>query len=160
MLVRFRLRVLELLRLNGSPHGIALGFTLGVALSLIPVPFLGMFVALALAPLLRANLPATYFGTAVINPVTGAPIYFSELWVGASLLDVQAPSWAEAKGFDGEQWLALVGELLPAFGLGALVVACGATLISYPLLRLIVSRFQARHQPTVESEDAAPNMPR
>lgn len=145
MLVRFRLRVLELLRLNGSPHGIALGFTLGVALSLIPVPFLGMFMALAIAPLLRANLPATYFGTAIVNPVTGAPIYFSELWVGATLLDVQAPSWTVARSFDGAQWLALFAELLPAFGLGGLVVAGGVALISYPLLRLIVSRFQARH---------------
>lgn len=144
MLVRFRLRVLELLRLNGSPHGVALGFTLGVGLSLIPVPFLGMFVALALAPLLGANLPATYFGTAVINPLTGAPIYFAELWIGATLLGVHAPSWAVAREFDGGQWLVLFGELLPAFGLGGLVVAGGAALISYPLLRLAVSRVQAR----------------
>jgi uncharacterized protein (DUF2062 family) len=153
MLAGFRLRVLGVLRLNGSPHGIALGFTLGLALSLIPVPFLGMFVALALAPLLGGNLPATYAGSAVVNPVTGPAIYFAELWLGAMLLGVQAPSWAEARGFDGDQWLALFGELLPAFALGGVVVATGAVLLVYPSLRLLVRRVQSR---APEASEASP----
>lgn len=144
MLAGFRLRVLGLLQLNGSPHGIALGFTLGLALSLIPVPFLGMVVALALAPLLRANLPATYAGSAVVNPLTGPAIYFAELWVGAMLLRVDAPSWAEARAFESDQWFALFREVLPAFALGGLVVAASAALIVYPSLRLLVRRVQSR----------------
>jgi uncharacterized protein (DUF2062 family) len=144
MLAGFRLRVLGLLQLNGSPHGIALGFTLGVGLSLIPVPFLGMVVALALAPLIGANLPATYAGSAVVNPVTGPAIYFAELWVGAMILRVPTPSWAEARGFESDQWLALFGDLLPAFALGGLVVATGTALLVYPSLRLLVRRVQSR----------------
>jgi uncharacterized protein (DUF2062 family) len=132
------------LRLNGSPHGIALGFTLGLSLSLIPIPFLGMLVALALAPVLGGNLPATYAGSAVVNPLTGPAIYFAELWVGARLLRVDAPSWAEARAFDSDQWFALFAELLPAFGLGGLVVATGAAMIVYPSLRLLVRRVQSR----------------
>ncbi len=147
MLVRLRLRVLGLLKLNGSPHGIALGFTLGLGCSLVPVPFLGMFVALALAPVLGGNLPATYFGSAIVNPLTGPGIYFAELWVGATLLSVSAPSWAEARNFDGGQWLTLLGELLPAFGLGGLVVAAGTALLVYPALRLAVRRVQAAAAP-------------
>jgi len=144
MLVRLRLRVLGLLRGNGSPHGIALGFTLGLAFSLIPVPFVGMFVALALAPLVGGNLPSTYFGTALVNPLTGAAIYFAELWVGATLLSVSAPTWTEARGFDGSRWLALFGELLPAFALGGVAVASGAALLGYPLVRLAAHAVQAR----------------
>jgi hypothetical protein len=132
--------VLELLRLNGSAHGIALGFTLGLAWSLIPIPFLGMFVALALAPMLRANLPATYFGTAIVNPLTGPAIYFAELWVGASLAGVDAPRWANAREFGASEWLSLFFEVLPAFALGGVVVAVGTALLVYPLMRLAVAR--------------------
>ncbi|MFV8753040.1 DUF2062 domain-containing protein [Nannocystaceae bacterium ST9] len=144
MLAGFRLRVLGLLKLNGSPHGIALGFTLGLGCSLIPIPFLGMFVALALAPVLGGNMPATYFGSAVVNPLTGPGIYFAELWVGAMLLRIDAPSWEQARGFDGAQWWSLFGELLPAFALGGVVVAAGAALLGYSLLRLAVTRVQTR----------------
>jgi hypothetical protein len=140
MLAGFRLRVLALLRGHGSGHGIALGFTLGLAWSLIPIPFLGMFVALSLAPLLRANLPATYFGTALVNPLTGPAIYFAELWVGATLVGIDAPSWANARAFTGSEWLSLFLEVLPAFALGGVVVATGAALLVYPLVRLVVDR--------------------
>ena len=150
MLAGFRLRVLGVLRLNGSPHGIALGFTLGLSLSLIPIPFLGMFVALALAPLVRGNLPATYAGSAVVNPITGPAIYFAELWAGAALLSVDAPTWTEARTFDSDQWFALAWELLPAFGLGGLAVATAAALLVYPSLRLLVRRVQSRGSPASE----------
>lgn len=151
MLAGLRLRVLGLLRLNGSPHGIALGFTIGLSCSLIPIPFLGMFVALALAPLLGANLPATYFGTALVNPLTGPAIYFAELWVGARLLSVSAPSWAIARDFTGSEWLSLFGEVLPAFALGGVVVALGAAALGYPALRMTVARVQRATKNTYET---------
>ena len=43
---RLRAWVRGLLALNGTARGIAGGFALGVGLSLIPVPFLGMVLAL------------------------------------------------------------------------------------------------------------------
>ena len=47
---RLRAWLRGLLELNGTPRGIAGGFALGVGLSLIPVPFLGMvLVALSTA---------------------------------------------------------------------------------------------------------------
>ena len=91
MIERVRGWVRGLLALNGTARGIAGGFALGVGLSLIPVPFLGMVLALAAAPLLRANVPATYLGTAVINPVTGALFYFGELWLGCWLYGLPLP---------------------------------------------------------------------
>jgi len=146
VLVRLRQGALRLLRLNDSPHGVALGFTLGLGLSLIPVPFLGMGLALLLAPLLGASLPATYLGTAIVNPVTGAAFYFAELWLGSRLLAVELPfSWAEVRDFDGRRWWQLFVELLPAFALGGLVSAAGASLLTYPSIRAAVAAFQRRH---------------
>ncbi len=142
MLVRLRLGIAKLLRLNGTPHGIALGFTLGLVCSLIPIPFLGMGIALLLSPVLGGNVPATYFGTAVVNPLTGPAIYFGELWVGGSLLGLELPSWSEARSFAPSHWWQLFVELLPAFGLGTLAVMLGSAMLSYPLLRRTVARIQ------------------
>jgi len=156
VLARFRSGVVRLLRLNASPHGIALGFSLGFGLSLIPIPFLGMVLALFLAPLVGASIPATYAGTAVVNPVTGAAIYFGELWVGSVLLGAGFPSWSEVREFDGYAWWVLFKTLLPAFLLGALTCMVVGSLISYPLLRWIVSSYQRRRAAAAEPEPAGP----
>lgn len=140
-----RERVLALLRLNASPHGIAFGFALGLSLSLIPIPFLGMVVALALAPLLGASLPAVYAGTAVVNPLTGAGFYFAELWLGAQLTGVELPAWVSVRSFGWREWWALALGMLPTFLLGALSLATASALLSYPTLRVLAGRYQRRH---------------
>jgi uncharacterized protein (DUF2062 family) len=146
VLLRLRTAVVRLLRLNASPHGIALGFTLGLALSLFPVPFLGMVVALALAPAVGASLPAVYAGTAVVNPLTGAAFYFGELWLGSSLTGDELPSWAEASGYDWREWWSLSITMLPAFLLGALTLMLGATLLCYPTLRWLAGKYGSRDE--------------
>jgi uncharacterized protein (DUF2062 family) len=146
----------RLLRLHGTPHGIALGFTLGVGLSLIPVPFLGMVLAIVCAPLIRASVPATYLGTAVVNPVTGAAFYFAELWLGSALLGVPVPAWNEAQGWSSEQWLTLLGDLLPAFALGGGLTALGASVTVYPLVRALVGAYQRRAAPAATTECPEP----
>jgi uncharacterized protein (DUF2062 family) len=141
---RVRQGVVGLLRLNASPHGIALGFTLGLGLSLIPIPFAGMFAALALAPLVGASLPAVYAGTAVVNPLTGAAIYFAELWLGSFATGDALPGWDVARGYTWRDWWSLFTSMLPAFLLGAVMLMTGVSAVCYPTLRSIVSRFQSR----------------
>lgn len=152
MLLRLRLAVLRLLRLNASPHGIALGFTLGLALSLFPIPFLGMIVALALAPFFGASLPAVYAGTAVVNPLTGAAFYFGELWLGTRLTGDALPSWSESRDYDWRMWWSLSVSMLPAFLLGALTSMLAASLLCYPTLRWLAGRYGRREPP----EDPVP----
>ena len=160
-----RERVLALLRLNASPHGIAFGFALGLSLSLIPIPFLGMLVALALAPLVGASLPAVYAGTAVVNPLTGAGFYFAELWLGAQLTGVELPAWASAQTFGWREWWALAVGMLPTFLLGALSLATASALLSYPTLRVLAGRYQRRHgrsggaKQALAGESGAEHMP-
>lgn len=145
MLARLRLGVLRLLRLNATPHGVALGFSLGLALSLFPIPFLGMIVARAVAPLIGASLPAVYAGTAVVNPLTGPAIYFGELWLGGRLLGSPLPSWVDVRGYDWREWLRLFRELLPAFLLGAAAMMVLSTAITYPGIRWLVAAYRRRH---------------
>ena len=153
MLARLRQGFVRLLRLNASPHGIAFGFTLGLGLSLFPIPFLGMVVALALAPLVGASVPAVYAGTVVVNPVTGAAIYFCELWIGAQLTGDSLPPWSEARAYDWREWWALCLAMIPSFLLGALALMLGASLVAYPGLRAMAAAYRRRH-PTDEPTHA------
>jgi uncharacterized protein (DUF2062 family) len=153
VLLRLRLAVVRLLRLNASPHGIALGFTLGLGLSLFPIPFLGMIVALALAPAVGASLPAVYAGTAVVNPLTGAAFYFGELWLGTRLTGEALPSWSESRDYDWRTWWSLCLAMLPAFLLGALTSMLAASLLCYPTLRWLAGRYGVRASPG-EAEQA------
>ena len=143
---RIRAWLGKLMRLNGSPHGIAGGFALGVGLSLIPVPFAGMVVALALAPVLRLNPPATYLGTAVINPVTGTAFYFGELWIGLTLTGHSTPSWDEMKRLDSAGWWELFTTMLGPFAIGAFAFIAAGTVLSYATLLWATRRWQARRR--------------
>lgn len=140
-----------LLRLHGSPRGIAGGFALGVGLSLVPVPFLGMVLALAAAPLLRMNVPAAYLGTAVVNPFTGAVFYFGELWLGLWLLGRPVPRWEELAALDAGGWWALFEAMLGPFALGAAVAIPVLAGVAFGLVYALVAAYQRRRSAEPET---------
>ena len=119
---RWRDGLRALVSRGATPRGIAGGFALGLSLSLIPIPTAGMFVALALAPVLRLNVPATYGGTAVVNPFTGPFLYFAELWIGLRLTGHPAPSWQVLSRLAAGGWWDLLVALLGPFLLGGAVI--------------------------------------
>lgn len=67
----------RLMRLSGSPHSIAAGFSAGVALAM--TPFLGFHYLLCfvVAFLVRGNVLAAVLGTSLGNPLT-----FPFIWLG------------------------------------------------------------------------------
>ena len=135
----------KLLTLNGSPRGVAGGFALGLSLSLVPVPFAGMFLALAVAPMLRCNLPATYLGTAIVNPFTAPFIYFGELCFGLWLTGRALPTWADMRALDAAGWWTVVKDSFAPFLLGAGCCCIGALALAFPLVWWLVARWQARN---------------
>jgi uncharacterized protein (DUF2062 family) len=143
----------SLISLGGSPHGIAGGFTLGLVLSLVPIPFAGMLVALALAPLLRLNLPATYVGTAIVNPLSGAFIYAAELWIGMAILGRPLPPWAELRALDASGWFALLVNLAGPFALGVAVLAGAAIVLAYPAIHFVAARWRNPRRTNEEGAD-------
>jgi len=133
----------KVISLNSSPHGIALGFALGFALSVIPAPWVGMFLALALAPVLRANPAATYLGTMMVNPLNGVFVYGLDYLAGCRLLgraclDLEVP--------DSLGGIISMGKemVLPLY-LGALLVALLAGSLSYLLVIWGVRWWRRRH---------------
>jgi len=82
----FRYLALRLSRLSASPHSIAAGFAIGVAVAW--TPFLGVHIILALAVgfILRVSLVAAALGTAFANPLT-LPFIWASTWeIGRLLL--------------------------------------------------------------------------
>lgn len=128
--------------MDGTPRGIAGGFALGLSLSLVPIPFAGMVLALAVAPFLRCNVPATYVGTAVVNPLTGAFFYAAELWIGMRLLGLAPLRFAELRALDASGWWTLFKDMLLPFGLGAATLVIVTLAIVFPLVYLLVARLR------------------
>ncbi len=132
-----------LLRDGGTPNGIAAGFSLGVALSLIPAPFVGMLLALMIARAFGYNLPATYLGTAVVNPLTGPFIYFSQLWLGMQLTHQSPPAFTDVRHFSTAQWWDLLQTFVGPFFTGAAISMLATLLLSYPLVWWVATRAAA-----------------
>jgi hypothetical protein len=91
-----------------------------------------MIAALALAPWIGANPPATYLGTAVVNPVTGAFIYILELRVGYAVLGLDPPALEGLVTLAPEPWIEVFRTSLTPFLVGALTCAVISTLVAYP----------------------------
>lgn len=129
----FKDKMKELWRETSSPHQLALGFTVGLALSMIPVPVVGMLLGVGLAGLLRANMVAAYIGTAVMNPVTGPVIFFAELWLGLTIMGLPVPAWSQVREFSASEWFAMLRELAVPFGIGIAAFILASIVLGYPL---------------------------
>ena len=126
-------RARKVLHETSSPHQIALGFTLGLTLSMLPVPFVGLALGIGSAAMMRANVVAAYLGSAVMNPLTGPFIFFAELWVGLTLVGEPVPSWSVVSRYGATQWLQMLREMLAPFGLGIGAMMLASIVFGYPL---------------------------
>jgi uncharacterized protein (DUF2062 family) len=86
-LQRFGQRLAEPRLWHLNRRSIAFGLAVGLFVAFMPI--LGqMFVAAALAILVRVNLPIAVMAVWVTNPVTIAPIYFFSYRLGAYILEL------------------------------------------------------------------------
>jgi hypothetical protein len=76
----------RVLRLNGSPHTIAIGFAAGVFVAWSPLFGLHYALALACAFLVRGNMLASILGTTLGNPLTLAAMWALDYKVGELIL--------------------------------------------------------------------------
>ncbi|MCP3851520.1 MAG: DUF2062 domain-containing protein [Gammaproteobacteria bacterium] len=76
-----------IIRLRGAPKSIAGGVGLGTFLAFTPTMGVQVVLALFFATLLNLNRPAAVVPVWITNPVTMAPIYTFNYWVGCFFLD-------------------------------------------------------------------------
>jgi uncharacterized protein (DUF2062 family) len=81
--------VRRLLRLRASPHEIALGCAAGAFVSITPLLGIQTLMAIVLASLLRASVPAAVLGTFVGNPLSWPFIWASTYAMGLQIVGLE-----------------------------------------------------------------------
>ncbi|MBM9519290.1 DUF2062 domain-containing protein [Desulforhopalus vacuolatus] len=74
-------------RLRSTPHAIAGGLALGTFVSLTPTVGIQFFIVVIIASLLNLNRAAAIIPIWITNPVTIAPIYTFNYWIGLQFVD-------------------------------------------------------------------------
>ncbi len=75
------------LKLRSSSYAIAGGLGLGMFLAFTPTVGIQIILAVVLATLLNVNRPAAMIPVWITNPVTVAPIYTFNYWLGLKFVD-------------------------------------------------------------------------
>lgn len=134
-----------LLRLEDTPHRVALAFGIGVWIAFCPLLGIHTGLALAVAFGFRLSRVAILIGAYVNNPWTLAPLYLAGTVVGCVLLGVPVEGLLEADWSGGGR--ALAGALLHGlrpylwpFVVGNVVLGTVAGGLSYLALRSVLER--------------------
>ncbi len=138
-----------LLRLEDTPHRVALAFAIGVFIAFFPIIGIHTGMALAIAFLFRLNRVAILAGSFVNNPWTLAPLFMGGTVLGCVLLGVSTSGLRGVdRGLQGRAFYeALLENLRPfllPFLLGNLALGVVGGVVSYFLLRSILEK---RRQP-------------
>ena len=140
----------RVLRINATPHAIALGVACGTFASFTPL--LGFHIALAigLAFVLSANVPAAVIGTAVGNPLT-FPIMFGAAWkLGHAMTGNAAKAAADAPLHhvrhipDFHDIAKLWEPVLKPMLIGSVPLGLVFGVVAYVLVRVLVAKFRDR----------------
>jgi len=142
---RLRRTLEQLLRLEDTPHRIALAFGLGIVIAFSPLLGLHTVIALGIAFAFRLSRAAILIGCYVNNPWTIAPLYLAGTLVGCALLGVSTEGLATIEwdrhgmAFYTDVLAHLRPYLWPFLvGNTILGLACGAA--SYFILRTVLTR--------------------
>ncbi len=160
-------------RLPDSPHRIALGFACGAFVSFTPFFTLHFFLAAGLAWVMRGNILASIFGTAIGNPLTFPLIATGSLWFGRFLLgrggeesDFEAVTHAFAEAFNSlwattQSWFGygpsmadgivlFLDDVFLPYLIGGLAPGLVCAVISYWTIGPIVAAYQERRRRKLE----------
>lgn len=160
----------NILGINDSPHSIALGTAIGMAVGLSPTVGIQMIIIVVIAllakPLFHFNRMAGLLTVYVSNPLTMVPIYYFLYWVGTFFVEGSVTredfeTTLQYEGFEG-WWNAITGlfvEIGTPLLIGTAIVAPISGLVTYPVMRWMLYWFKGRtvpEQPSANDNDAAP----
>ncbi|ACP24617.1 conserved hypothetical protein [Sinorhizobium fredii NGR234] len=141
---------LRILRLNSSPHSIAVGVAAGAAAACTPLFGLHIVLAVILAWLFSGNLVAAVITTALANPITIPVILTASYEIGMAITGPQAgPSVGSveiARLIEKMQLVELWGPVLKPMLVGSLALALGGASVFYPLAFQTARTFQGRRR--------------
>lgn len=146
-------RVIQpVLRLNDSPHSLALGVTMGVFVAFTPTVGIQITIVVILGTLLRANRIAAVAMTWISNPVTMIPMYYAYYLLGLFVLrrdGIDREQFNElCRLGDGRSSWQFVADIFHRLGaplwIGSLIIAVIVTVPVYPWSKKFFARRAAR----------------
>ena len=159
---------IRLKRIPDTPHKISLGMSCGIFASFTPLFGLHFLIAGLLSYLLRANVLASLIGTFIGNPITFPIITVFNLKLGEWILGSNEYSSGDGgkifegfldfifliykslytEGLIGENSVPRMNEFLYGvfipYSIGGLILGISIAIISYLLLRPLVSTYQKK----------------
>lgn len=139
-LTYFRKRVL---RLNGSPHTVAIGFAAGLVVAWSPLFGFHYVLALTLAFLVRGNIVAAVLGTTIGNPLTLPAMWALDYKVGEFLLGGPAgPKPPHLLHSLAAQSFDAIWPVVKPLFLGSIPLGLISGAISYFIVRIAVQTYQ------------------
>ncbi|MFO0905658.1 MAG: DUF2062 domain-containing protein [Pirellulales bacterium] len=150
-----RFVVHRLLHADDPPHKLALGFAIGIFVTLTPTMGVQMLLVVFLAWLLRANKTVGVPLVWITNPATTIPIYYFLYVVGQRLLGTEHVGWewwAElAKQPPTQGWWSTTLyywdktlEIAAPLWVGCIVVGLISAVLSYVIVYYGVSAYRLR----------------
>jgi uncharacterized protein (DUF2062 family) len=143
-------------RLPGSPHDIAAGFAVGLAVSVTPFIGFHLLMGLVICWFLRLSNMGMIIGTVLGgNPWTFPAIWVGTYQLGAFLLAMEGTAGA-GHGFTMKAVFTHPLELLLPMLVGSIPVGLALGLAGYYPVRRLVARYRAREHARAE---ATPQIP-
>jgi len=127
-----KLIYIRVVRINASPHQLALGAAVGVWLGVFPTFGLAGFLAYLLAGPFRFNKAAAFAGAAVTNPLTSPVVWMISALVGGWLAGTDWHAVYELAKH--ERYLLAFGRLTVVYLVGNVPLATVAAAISYAVV--------------------------
>jgi uncharacterized protein (DUF2062 family) len=87
LLIRLRPVLRWVIRLRSSPRAIAGGFAIGTFIAFTPTVGVQIILAVIIATFFNMNRPAAMIPVWITNPITVAPIYTFNYWLGSKFWD-------------------------------------------------------------------------
>lgn len=135
----------RVVRLAGSPHTVALGVAIGVAVAF--TPFLGfhIIIALPLAWLLGANLVAAALGTAIANPITIPFIWAATYRLGRLVVGgpVRVSRAGDVPANLAEKSLHAIWPVIKPMLVGSIPIGLAAGIVTYLMVLAATRGFRA-----------------
>ncbi|MGL1932352.1 MAG: DUF2062 domain-containing protein [Desulfotalea sp.] len=163
LLLKLRPAIRWVMKLRSSPKAISGGFALGTFIAFTPTLGVQVILAIFFATLLNVNRPASIVPVWVTNPVTMAPIYTFNYFIGQMILG--GPPVSEVSDFFihiakttshlnfwemkslGHLILDLGSDLIIPLCFGSLIVGTTLGIITYVImLPIVTSIFKRKRQ--------------
>lgn len=165
-----RMLLRQILALDDTNHSKALGVAIGMFVGMTPTVGIQMILVLVFAgltsKLFQFNRVAALLTVYISNPVTMLPIYWLDYKVGTWFIygDATREQFAKILEYDGfAEWWETIFGLFVTIGapliVGSLVVASVCGIVTYPVMRWLLSWLPPMNSPPAETGVPEPGEP-